>query len=379
MATPKQARNLAFSSLMATIFVFILAVLGSRHHYDSSVLQASGLAIPAASVPEYFPPVSELSSKVPVIFGRKTNLFERQASEVDEEKKRGFKDFTEDEKKAAYAASIEVGAVLLCSLPMSIEDANAALGKKTGGKKTNSQSTWTSYSGVTDWGWSPMPDYSPIFEDAFETVYEALGIDEQNDFSLALEQDVEVSHVGPSGSKLYKASEGYYRSVYNTAGGSIIADDSASPAYMIGQLAKAGRFDAVLLSTWADLTFLVWQDKAGQNIRNLKHVFRATLSNVETKYYARKAVEDDGRTIGDWDNRAVFTETGTEPDAVKDGGKGLKALINSPNGKGIYWLLQTHKAQLGIKTIEKVEVWANDPGENDERIEINLHFQLRDV
>ena len=53
---------------------------------------------------------------------------------------------------------------------------------------------------------------------------------------------------------------------------------------MIGELAKADRFDAVLLSTWADLNFLVWQDKAGQNIRNLKHVFRATLSNVETKY-----------------------------------------------------------------------------------------------
>lgn len=123
---------------------------------------------------------------------------------------------------------------------------------------------------------------------------------------------------------------------------------------------------------WADLTFLVWQDTAGQNVRNLKHVFRATLSNVKTKYYAQKA-------IGDWYNRAVFTETGTEQDAVKDGGKGLKALINSPNGKGIYWLLQTHKAQLGIKTIEKVEVWATDPGQNDARIEINLHFQLRDV
>ena len=75
----------------------------------------------------------------------------------------------------------------------------------------------------------------------------------------------------------------------------------------------------------------------------------------------------------------MFTDTGTEPDAVKDGGKGLKVLINSSNGKGIYWLSQTQKAQLGIKTIAKVEVWANDPGKNDARIEINLHFQLRDV
>ncbi|KAH7412852.1 hypothetical protein BKA64DRAFT_718838 [Cadophora sp. MPI-SDFR-AT-0126] len=379
MATPKQARNLAFGNFMATIFVFILTLLGSHHYYDSSVLQASGLVTSEASFSEYLPPVPELRSKVPVLFGQKNYVFERQASAGDADQRKSFDRFTDDEKNAAYAASIDVGTVLLCNLPMSIDDANKALGAKTGGKVTNSQSTWTSYSSVNSWGWRES-HFDPIADDAFDDAYEELGIEKQNDIMLALDQKVEVSILGPSAEKIYKPSGGYYKSIYNSAGGSIIADDSASPAYSMGKKREEHRSEVVLLSTWADLTFLVWQAKAGQNIQNLKHIFRATISNDQTKYYATKAVGDGGRTLGNWANRAVFTQTGVESDAVKDGGKGLKALLGSPNGKGIYWLLQTHKAQLGIKTIEKVEVWVNDPEEEAYgRLEINLHFQLKDV
>lgn len=34
-----------------------------------------------------------------------------------------------------------------------------------------------------------------------------------------------------------------------------------------------------------------------------------------------------------------------------------KALLGTPNGKGVAWLLINHKAQLGMKQIKEVKVW----------------------
>ena len=89
------------------------------------------------------------------------------------------------------------------------------------------------------------------------------------------------------------------------------------------------RGEAVLLRTWADLTFLMWKNLAGGNVQNLKHIFRAPISNDRTFYYAMKAVTDVGMKIGGWADRVTFTETGVEGVATaedKDKGNGLRAI-----------------------------------------------------
>lgn len=35
-----------------------------------------------------------------------------------------------------------------------------------------------------------------------------------------------------------------------------------------------------------------------------------------------------------------------------------QAVLGTPNGNGGAWLLATHKAKFGLKTIESVRVWA---------------------
>jgi len=146
------------------------------------------------------------------------------------------------------------------------------------------------------------------------------------------------------------------------------------------------RGEAVLLRTWADLTFLMWKNLAGGNVQNLKHIFRAPISNDRTFYYAMKAVTDAGMKIGGWADRVTFTETGVEGVATaedKDKGNGLRAILTTPNGSGIYWLLLNHKAQFGIKTVTKVSVWADSPDKagdaNPKNMDLCLYFQFDDV
>jgi hypothetical protein len=40
--------------------------------------------------------------------------------------------------------------------------------------------------------------------------------------------------------------------------------------------------------------------------------------------------------------------------------QGAKAILGSPNGVGVAYLLFTHKEQFGHRTVESVRVWRND-------------------
>ncbi|KAL2062143.1 hypothetical protein VTL71DRAFT_6409 [Oculimacula yallundae] len=368
-------------TLMATIFVFLLATLGSSQYYDRSTLQVNGLAISEFKSDEYQPSVSKYSVKVPVAFGQQTHILKRQASDsiVVE-----FEHLSEEEKLGLYAKAIIRGGCWLQQLQGSIEDADAAI--KMNGKTTSSQSRWTSYDTVAAWGWAEDEDYQPVAEDTFASAYADQQIETRNDFNLELEQNKELNYPGPLGQGLYKASEGFYRAVYNVAGGSIIADHNESPGHANDQKARKDRSPIVHLNTWADLTFLVWQKQAGQNVKNIKHIFRSLITNKETKYYMLKAILDSNNKLGNYKDRVIFTKDGIEGalPGDQDQGNGLRAILASPNGKGVFWFLQTHKAQLGLKTIEKVAIWVEDDLENHNPMDkwdysFCMHIQLANV
>lgn len=89
----------------------------------------------------------------------------------------------------------------------------------------------------------------------------------------------------------------------------------------------------------------------------------------------------DTARIGDWQNRNTFTRT---EDADR-----FYAILGSPNGAGAGYLLLNHKAKLGIKTIQKVDVFVPkgsfslvgvDPlGEEAEGAQIMLLFYVTAV
>jgi hypothetical protein len=109
---------------------------------------------------------------------------------------------------------------------------------------------------------------------------------------------------------------------------------------------------------------------ASDNAKSLKYIFRATISNPGTQRIFDQAVLDQtGRQYVGWEDRVTFgmdTERG-------------QAILGTPNGKGVAWLLINHKDQLGAKTIESVTIWVDDLDVAIEaRMERTMYFTVAD-
>jgi hypothetical protein len=57
--------------------------------------------------------------------------------------------------------------------------------------------------------------------------------------------------------------------------------------------------------------------------------------------------------------------------------EGGRAILGSPNGKGIGYFLSQHKDQLGVKTVESVTVFTTPGGEGEAWYQ--AYFALADV
>jgi len=52
------------------------------------------------------------------------------------------------------------------------------------------------------------------------------------------------------------------------------------------------------------------------------------------------------------------------------------AVLGTPNGRGVAWLLATHKEQFGRRTIESVRVWSDDGDPSDANLAYYLYFKI---
>ena len=113
------------------------------------------------------------------------------------------------------------------------------------------------------------------------------------------------------------------------------------------------------VKTWSDVTFVEWQSQAqasGQDIKGLKYVIRYHVVNTDTIQIIDRAAGDESHI--EWPGV-------TMPMSDEKG----QAVLGTPNGAGIAYLLATHKAQLGQKTVESVLVWSQNIG-----AEIYYHY-----
>jgi hypothetical protein len=103
------------------------------------------------------------------------------------------------------------------------------------------------------------------------------------------------------------------------------------------------------LHSWSDIAWLQWAEIAGENAKNLRYVVRSPVVNIEAQWLINRAFQLSGIESRTW--------PGVDFDMATDEGK---ALLSSPNGAGVAYLLFTHKRHLGRKTISKVTVFADN-------------------
>lgn len=141
---------------------------------------------------------------------------------------------------------------------------------------------------------------------------------------------------------------GNYLDTLNPKDGVILADRNYSPAVMDS---KAG---AKLpdLQRWSDVVWLLWAmacEEEGVGVGNLKYVFRVNIINDDTNFIVSKALEST--SVGPWPGKEFEMDT--------DQGK---AILATPNGRGVAWFLIDHQTQMGTKTVKSVVVFSTKGG-----------------
>ncbi|KAI5368086.1 hypothetical protein Slin15195_G032200 [Septoria linicola] len=155
------------------------------------------------------------------------------------------------------------------------------------------------------------------------------------------------SHKHLKGTAQYPATKAYFLNFANLDHGVIIADNNKGPAAMNAQ-AKEPVSQLVPLKQWSDVLYLAWLKVGGlSKLRKLQHVFRDNISNQATIEVMRSMVGKDHLDASDmWPGHEFRL-----PDVR------LKAAIGTPNGNGVAWLLAQHQADVGLKTIDRVNIF----------------------
>lgn len=132
------------------------------------------------------------------------------------------------------------------------------------------------------------------------------------------------------------------------------------------------------LSRWSDVAFLQYEETARgtktTSARGLRYVFRVKCMNLKTRPLILAALRSRGlreHEIPVWQHRQVFSMTEAWG----------QAMLGSPNGEGVAWLLINHKAVWGRIWINKVAVFLDSYSAKEQKAGMQhptLLFELVD-
>jgi hypothetical protein len=110
---------------------------------------------------------------------------------------------------------------------------------------------------------------------------------------------------------------------------------------------------------WSDVAFVEWETQAAKrelDIRGLEYVFPYEISSQKTLNVITVLKEEEEDLP--WPGKLII---------MRDGNGGLDldglAMLGSPNGYGVAYLLLQHQAQFGRRTIQSVQVWSGPDGD----------------
>ncbi len=121
-------------------------------------------------------------------------------------------------------------------------------------------------------------------------------------------------------------------------------------------LAKLYKIPIPPLERLSDVLFINWLHLAGPDpsrVAALKYVFRFNVKNPLTKAVIKAIETRDNSAIGAWPGR-------TFPLSEKAEGADAVALLGTPNGVAVAFLLSQHKAYFPQKTISSATVWTSE-------------------
>ncbi|KAF2094776.1 hypothetical protein NA57DRAFT_79945 [Rhizodiscina lignyota] len=255
---------------------------------------------------------------------------------------------------------------------MRAKDANAAthiLSEINNGKHEGSESKWTNYESLEQNDWKTSETgYGRIFKHQFSTLYHTLSFKGLNDMRQIHSAWGDSQHNLPKAErrKPEQSEMPHFTQLYDPLDGAIFALRNLSPQGAFLKADKegyqAGKYHVPALRYWSDIVFLEWQRLAQDHITNINLIVRCGITDKITLAAARRVVEESGNQYG------YFNEAKDSP--IED--ESAKALLGTPNGEGVAWLLLNHKSRLGCKEVKRVRVFADDTEETDLEMTVNF-------
>jgi hypothetical protein len=178
----------------------------------------------------------------------------------------------------------------------------------------------------------------------------------------------------------YPLTRGCFYSAMNPDIGVLIACFNTNPAGMTDQHGHTDPKTMILpkLQHWSDVAFLQWQSLSDEGvIPDLKYIIRSHIQNADCVGIIKSNILPTLRQKLNRRTSWLPMWPGIDFDMTSEE---AKALLGTPNGSGVAWLLAQHKEELGQKTVEKATLWYSLTVNPSDREGIpNLLFHLKDL
>jgi hypothetical protein len=210
-------------------------------------------------------------------------------------------------------------------------------------------------------GWTKLSDYSGAVEEDRDAATFNSWLDMNLDLSENSNHQIEYQHLDKttgSDGIVYYPSGAYYKNLYNEGG--IAALDNASP-WKSGRDrdppvdGKARPFPP--LKQWSDAVFLTYKDFCKGDLVKMKKLKGCLRHNV-VNTGAKEVLHEYMDKHGDLQDNKPKPWPGTEYKLDVD--DGFNVALGVPNGKGVAYLLATHRESLGWKEIYSIRIFSTD-------------------
>jgi hypothetical protein len=225
----------------------------------------------------------------------------------------------------------------------------------------STQSCFTVVQDLQTWGYSKIELINEDEKQEISDVLDSIGLDAGFAEKHGPNFLVGHTHKHPTvvEGMLYPATYALLCQAINPSDGVIVAYDNITAQ----NLNKESGFDLRRIPNinhWSDVAYLQWLSKADQR-SNLRYVLRYIVLNDLTRFVVEYLGLQSKLVLTGWPGTTYNT-----------GSVEFNALLGSPNGSGVAYLLAQHKTQLGHKTIDKITVFKKT-------YEIMLLFDITDV
>ncbi|KAI6823358.1 hypothetical protein KC340_g11812 [Hortaea werneckii] len=235
---------------------------------------------------------------------------------------------------------------------------------------------------LNQWGWQQDPSSTELAsntQDALRGAFAALGfLLTGPDITMSTwVQDREGSITIKGEGVEFSETGARYQNAFSARYGFVVAEYNVSPAEQIKRnKAKGMDWECFVprLSKWSDVLYVVmrWQTGFGETrFENYRWCFRAMVKNLETKAVVKQALGGRLQNVRPWPGKSFRVSRDSEVG---------KALLGSPNGSGVGFMIADRKADLGRKVVSEIIIFDGVSGEGrkDEDIKPCLAMKIVD-